>query len=200
MLLTILTTIAAFASAITAIGTFIIYKRNSKPRIRLTILNKDPFCIATQENNYRNLYYIDEQQQNAMIQIEIENQSSVSGTITDIFIHPKNSSKISQAMTSYKDYSIPPLKIRVEDENAKERYNENYQAIKQPITIKPYGYMTGFLFFANFQATVLSNNLCCILEYRIAGIDKYYSQEINLQRVLVPFYKVQDILESDQNS
>ncbi|MBO5068544.1 MAG: hypothetical protein J6C62_09155 [Clostridia bacterium] len=192
MSLEILVAIATIASAITALGTFFIYRKNSKPKITLTILNKEPLFLNN-EIICRNFYYVDDKQQNAVIQVEIENKSSVAGTLTDIFIHPKNSIRPSQAMTRYKDYNQDPLNIVFEDKDQRERYNKDYQALKQPITVEPYGYVIGFLFFPVFQFSTLEENLICKLEYRVAGINKSYSEDICLCRTTIKLSKIQEL-------
>lgn len=183
MSLEILVAIATIASSITALGTFFIYKKNSKPKLTLTILNNNPVMLVTNEKNYRNLYYVDDKQHNAMVHVEIENRSSVAGTLTDIFIRPKNSNKLSQAMAKHKDYNQEPSLFFVESKQSGERYNKKYQKLRQPITVAPYGYVIGFLYFPTFQFVKLEDKMKCVLEYRIAGINKLFEQELTLYRV-----------------
>lgn len=179
-LTSIIASVSAVISTLTAFCTFIIYRKNSKPKIHLEILNATPLKVKN-EIIYRNIYYYGEEQQCAIIHVELENFSSMAGTITDIFLRPAKSCLMSHAMCNYKEY--PVGKYFLSAGTPKERYSKEYLNLKQPITVNAYGYLIGFLYFPVFQVSKLENKLECYLEYRIAGIDKYFSKKVILNRV-----------------
>lgn len=184
-MLNILAIISAVASAIAAVCSFIITKRNSKPRIKLEILNQDPFLQNYNLTLIRNFFYLDETQKNAIIHVEIENHSSMAGTITEIFIKSDSNKLLppSQIATSYKDYGVQPLRFSLESTTHTERYNSKFMDLRQPITVKPFGYLIGFLFVPHFNIKTDAKKINVVLEYKIVGYNKTFSKKLTLTRV-----------------
>lgn len=199
MFLSILATASAVASAITAIFTFVIFRRNSKPKISLEVMGNG-YHELYNEYLIRNHFYIDEQQSTAMIQVEIQNTSSIAGTITNIFLVPKSkNSQPSQTTTSYKNYTIKKYNFIYISSNLSEWYNKEYQNLKQPITVPPYGYLIGFLLAPNFNVITEANEIEVSLEYTIVGV-KDCKKNVRLVRSAFPLCEFEPKYKAIDNS
>lgn len=171
--------IISIISVFTAVISLIISGKNAKPRIQLEVLNEDPFCIATGKHYVRNFFKLSEKSNHALINVEIQNASAMSGTITDIFVVYKQTP--CQVQASYKDYR-DPFVYKVTTELMDVWYNDKYQNLQQPIVVPPFSYLTGFLFVPFFDISTDETCITVYLEYRVVGFSKLYRKKIVLYK------------------